>query len=225
MYFPDQISELRPVQKFSLDPYFKSASVVRISQFRIFIFFSGALIRRKRTWAFHQHTYKRKETKVARAALCIWDYLGSIFSASVATVIELHTFTNPLIRFSLSYRLRPRFNSRTGSWLHFLEDFRRQLCCFFVGQGGTELVSVFARSIDRFEFHPTLRLWLLFLLFFWSSTELLRAGLFQTRGLAIFFRLDEWRTAFWMGRDNTGIAWRLAPFLFDFGFYCMGIGR
>jgi len=86
---------------------------------------------------------------VARAALCIWDYLGITFSASVATVIELHTFTNPLIRFSLSYRLRLRFNSRTGSWLHFLEDSQRQLCCFFVGQCGTELVSVFARSIDR----------------------------------------------------------------------------
>jgi hypothetical protein len=40
MYFPDQISELRPVQKFSLDPYFqisKRRTDLSVSNFHIFL--------------------------------------------------------------------------------------------------------------------------------------------------------------------------------------------
>jgi hypothetical protein len=56
--------------------------------------------------------------------------------------------------------------------------------------------------------------------FFFSSSGLARsyfgAGHFQTRGgLAIFFRLDEWRYCVLDGTgNNTGIAWSLAPFFF-----------
>jgi hypothetical protein len=71
------------------------------------------------------------------------------------------------------------------------------------------------RSIDL-NFIRLSKLRLLFLLFFWSSTELLRGGTFSNSGgLAIFFRLDEWRYCVLDGTgNNTGIAWSLAPFFF-----------
>jgi hypothetical protein len=115
MYFHNQISHLRPVQKFSLNSYFKSASVVRISQFRIFISSRAHQSEGRGHGHFISIYIYTEGTKVARAALCIRDFGQHLSYISRDTHRAAHTLTNPLLRFSLSYRFGLRVNLRTGS--------------------------------------------------------------------------------------------------------------
>jgi len=94
---------------------------------------------------------------VARAALCIWIILGITFSASVATVFELHTFTNPLIRFSLY--IVSGFVSIRGRVPGFISLRILGVSCAASSlvNAGLNWFLLFARSIERFEFHPTLK--------------------------------------------------------------------
>jgi hypothetical protein len=96
---------------------------------------------------------------------------------------------------------------------------RRQLCCIFLGQCWTELVSALARSIERYEFHPILKL----LFFFFVSSSPTRStpcgNTFSTSGVWRFsltmnggvlrFGWDGTRATF------TRLAWRLTPSLFQ----------
>jgi len=151
------------------------------------------------------YIYTEGNTKVARAALCIWHHTRQhliCHASSVATLFALQTLTNPLITFSLS----PGFSDFVSSWgrvpdFIFLRILRRQLGCFFVGQCWTELVSTFARSIERYDFHPILKLRLL--LFASLGTEF-SGRPFSHSGVGISSCLMTTGVLrYWMGRDKT----------------------